>query len=129
MDLFAEGTITTNFIELTPELGELFAIYWSKVTPLDRRRGNIAMPYWHLQSDGFWHLIPRPGYESFLQTVSRIHAISKLQETSLGAKLDDALFDLFCVTETRELLRTTLIGKRSDRGKTKCQSPEKWIEK
>ena len=46
MDLFAEGTITTNFIELTPDLGELFAIYWSKVTPLDRRRGNIAMPYW-----------------------------------------------------------------------------------
>jgi putative restriction endonuclease len=109
MDLFAEGTITTNFIELTPELGELFAIYWSKITPLDRRHGNIAMPYWHLQSDGFWHLIPRPGYESFLQTVSRIHAISKLQETSLGAKLDDALFDLFYAAETRDLLRTTLI--------------------
>lgn len=109
MDLFAEGTITTNFIELNSELGELFTIYWSKVTPIDRRYGNIAMPYWHLQNDGFWYLIPRPGYETFLQTVPRIHASSKLHETTLGAKLDDALFDLLCVAGSRDLLRTTLI--------------------
>lgn len=110
MDLIAEGTISTNFIELTPELGELFAIYWSKVTPPDiGRRGNIAMPFWHLQSDDFWRLIPRPGYEAFLQTVSRIHAIAKLQQTTMGAKLDDDLFNLLCITESRNLLRTTLI--------------------
>lgn len=109
MDLFAEGTFTANFIELTPELGELFNLYWAKVMPMDRRRGNIAMPFWHLQSDGFWHLLPRPGYEAFLQTVPRIHAVSKLQETTFGAKLDEGLFDLLMVTESRDLLRTVLI--------------------
>lgn len=109
MDLFAEGTITTNFIELTPELGEIFTIYWSKVTPMDRQRGNIAMPFWHLQSDGFWHLLPRPGYEAFLQTVPRIHAVSKLQETTLGVRLDDELFALLSVGESRDLLRIVLI--------------------
>ena len=109
MDLIAEGAITTNFIELNPELGELFAIYWSNTTPLDKRRGNIAMPFWHLQRDSFWHLIPRPGYETFLQTVSRIHEITKLQETTFGAKFDDDLFNLLCVSESRELLRAVLV--------------------
>lgn len=93
IDQFAEGTITSNLIELTPDLIELFAIYWSKVTPMGRLR----------------HLVPRPGYESFLQTVSRIHAVGQLRETTLGAKLDDALFDLLCAPDTRDLLRTILI--------------------
>ncbi len=76
---------------------------------MDRRRGNLAMPYWHMQSDGFWHIIPRPGYETYVQTVSRIHSISKLKETTLGVKLDDALFDLLCVADNRDMLRTILI--------------------
>ncbi len=33
LDLFAQGRITANLIEITPELGELFAAYWSKVMP------------------------------------------------------------------------------------------------
>lgn len=109
MDLFAEGTLTTNFIELTPELGELFTLYWSKVTPMDRQRGNIAMPFWHLKSDGFWHLLPRPGYELLVQTASHVHSVKKLKEIMFGAKLDDALFALFLATESRELLRVILI--------------------
>lgn len=109
MDLIAEGAIQNNLIELTPELGELFAIYWSRLFPMRKRNGNLAMPFWHLQNDRFWHLIPRPGYESFLQKVPRIHEVSKLKETTLGARLDVALFDLLCVPESRDLLRTVLI--------------------
>lgn len=67
------------------------------------------MPFWHLQNDGFWRLLPRPGYESFLQTVSRIHAVSQLQETTFGAQVDDDLFQFLSVDESRDLLRTTLI--------------------
>ena len=109
LDLFAEEAITTNLIELTPELGELFAIYWSKVQPMSRPYGNIAMPFWHLQSDKFWHLLPRPSYELLIQAAPRIHAVAKLNEITFGAKLDEELFKLLCVAESRELLRLTLI--------------------
>ncbi len=108
IDLFSEGIIEANLIELTPELGELFAIYWSKISPLDRRRGNIAMPYWHLQGDGFWHLIPNPGYESFVRTALQVRAISKLKETVLGAQLDSDLYALLCSEEYRNILRSVL---------------------
>jgi hypothetical protein len=32
LDQFAQGSVTGDLIELTPELGELFAGYWSRVT-------------------------------------------------------------------------------------------------
>jgi len=66
LDLFAQGRITTNLIEITPELGELFAAYWSKVIPPERR-GNLALPFFHLRSSDFWHLLPQPGQEAALE--------------------------------------------------------------
>lgn len=52
MDLIAEGTINSNLIELTAELGEIFTLYWSQVMPPDQR-GNLALPFFHLESDSF----------------------------------------------------------------------------
>lgn len=51
VDLFAQRIIQTNFIELTPDLGDLFATYWSRVMPPERRC-NIVLPFFQ-----FWHLI------------------------------------------------------------------------
>jgi putative restriction endonuclease len=108
LDLFAQGSITANLIELTPELGELFSLYWRRVMP-PGRRGNIAMPFFHLKSDDFWHLAPRPGKEAILAAARRIHSINQLRETILGAQLDAELYELLCVEESRNLLRTALI--------------------
>jgi putative restriction endonuclease len=108
MDLFAQGSITSNLVELDPELGELFTLYWVQVMP-QGRRGNLAMPFFHLRSEGFWHLVPRPGMEAFLAEARRIHSIHQLLDTILGAKLDEELFVLLCAQESRDLLRTVLI--------------------
>lgn len=108
IDLFAQGNIRTNCIELTEELGEIFARYWARIVPSEKR-GNIAMPFFHLRSDGFWHLLPKPGMELVLQTVRRIHAINQLHETVLGAELDPDLFEIFQVEGTRNALRLILI--------------------
>lgn len=56
-------------MELTPELGELFAGYWARVMP-PHRHGNIAMPFFHLRADGFWHLVARPGQEEALAALN-----------------------------------------------------------
>ena len=65
LDLFAQGRVTANLIEIMPELGELFAAYWLKVMPPERR-GNLALPFFHLRSSGFWRLVPQPGQEAAL---------------------------------------------------------------
>lgn len=73
------------------------------------RRGNLAMPFFHLKGDGFWHLIPRPGKEVFLAEARRIHSIHQLRDTVLGARLDEELPALLRTQQSRDLLRTVLI--------------------
>ena len=70
IDLFGQGSIRSNLIELTPDLGETFTLYWSRVMPPDQR-GNIALPFFHLKSDGFWHLIAQPGREDILTALRK----------------------------------------------------------
>jgi putative restriction endonuclease len=108
LDLAAQGALLANLVELSPDLGDLFARYWQKVMPPDRR-GSLAMPFFHLQSDGFWYLVPRPGKEAFLKDVSRIHAMQKLRETVLGARLDEVLYELLGMQQARDLLRAVLV--------------------
>lgn len=65
MDLFAQGAITENLIEPSYELVDLFNTYWARL-PLGRT-GNMAYPFPRLKTDGFWHLIPNPGYEDRIE--------------------------------------------------------------
>ncbi len=108
LDLFEQDEVESNLIELTPDLGELFARYWEKVLPFDRR-GNLALPFFHLRSEGFWHLLPRQGKEEALNSASQIRSLSRLQETVVGACLDEALYELLYIQESRNLLRSVLI--------------------
>jgi putative restriction endonuclease len=108
MDLFADGSITANMVEPTPELGELFTLYWARVMPPDQR-SNLTLPFFHLKSDGFWHLVPRPGKEPFLSAAQQIRSINQLRDTVLGARLDEELYTLLGVEKSRNLLRTVLI--------------------
>jgi len=108
LDLFEQGEVESNLIELTSDLGELFARYWEQALPFNRR-GNLALPFFHLQSDGFWHLLPKRGEEDALNFASQIRSLSRLEETVLGARLDEALYELLGVRESRDLLRSILI--------------------
>jgi putative restriction endonuclease len=108
IDLIAQGFIKTNFIEFTPDLGELFTLYWSRVMPPDQRL-NIVLPFYHLNSDKFWQHVPKPGMEAVLAASRQIRGVSQLKETVLGVKLDDDLYALLCQEESRNLLRTVLI--------------------
>jgi len=108
LDLFAEGHVRSNLIEITAELGELFAAYWSKIMPPERR-GNLALPFFHLHSSGFWHLIPRPGQEVALENIRQIDTLSQLQKLILGARLDEELYLLLQDEKSRNALQTSLI--------------------
>jgi putative restriction endonuclease len=113
-DLISQGIIKNNLIELTPELCDTFVIYWSRVISPEQR-SNIAMPFYHLASEGFWHFIHYPGKENELQTIIGnkipLTTINKLKEFTLGAKLDDELFELIQIKENRDILRLVLIDK------------------
>lgn len=113
-DLISQGVIKKNFIELSAELCDIFLIYWSRVM-LPEQRSNIAMPFFYLKSEGFWHFIRLPGKEKELEAILEskvaLTTVNKLKEFTLGARFDDELFDLLKVKENRDRLRSVLIEK------------------
>ena len=106
IDLIEQGQIYENKIDLSPDLVETFMKYWSKVT---NRKPNIALPFFHLKSSGFWHLHPNPGYETALNVASRITGSSRIREVIAYVSLDDDLFVLLTHPQHREIIRQTLI--------------------
>jgi putative restriction endonuclease len=107
LDQFAQARITSNLIEITAELGELFAGYWAKVMP--ERRGNLTYPFFHLRSSGFWHLVPLPDLDQSLEIVRQVNGLGGLQKLVAGACLDEELYGLLQDGEAREVLRTVLV--------------------
>ncbi len=105
LDLFDSGKVSSNLIEITDDLAELFGRYWERVLPFGRP-GNLALPFFHLRGDGFWHLIPR---HEGTRLGSQIAYLSRLREEVIGARLDDDLYDLMRSGEGRDRLRSVLI--------------------
>ena len=106
IELIEQGEIQENKIILSPSLAETFLKYWSKVTD---RKSNIALPFFHLKSDGFWHLHANVGYETALSVASQLKTASRIREVIAYASLDDEFFILLTVPHDREVLRQTLI--------------------
>lgn len=109
-DLFAEGIITQNLIEPSLELAEVFTLYWSRVMPPDRR-GNMALPFFHMKSEKFWHLLALPGKEAYLEATKQIRSMNELRETVIGARLDEDLYAQLRLQLTRDELRRVVIQK------------------
>jgi len=105
LDLFDSGKASSNLVEITDDLTELFGRYWERVLPFGRP-GNLALPFFHLQGDGFWRLLPR--HEN-VRIDSQITSLTRLREEVIGARLDEELFDLMRSKENRDRLRRVLI--------------------
>ena len=118
-ELIERGQIRENKISLSPDLAETFIKYWSKVTD---RKPNIALPFFHLKSDGFWHLHPNAGYEKVLDIADRITTVSRLREAIAYASLEDNLFVLLTDAGNREIIRQTLIYVYLSEFKQKIES-------
>jgi len=106
MDLIAQGAITDNFIKPSFELVEMFNGYWNRIMPLGSKT-SMAYPFPRLKTDGFWELIPNPGYEKKISI--NFSSMTKVREVCAGARMDEELFRLMCKPETREQLRAALI--------------------
>ena len=106
IELIEGGQVIENKILLSPELAEISLKYWRRVT---NRKPDLAMPFFHLKSDKFWHLHPNAGYETALRVANQIKGISRLREVVAYASLNDDLFVLLADARDRETIRQTLI--------------------
>lgn len=110
MDLIANDRVKSNFFALDAELMDTFDLYWEKIIGKDRE-SNILMPFYHMISEGFWHLVAVPGMEQALASGGRIKSFRQFHQVALGARLNDDLFALLSAPDTRDELRRVLIEK------------------
>jgi putative restriction endonuclease len=105
LDLFDSGGISSNLIEISDDLTELFGRYWERVLPFGHS-GNLALPFFHLQGDGFWRLLPR---RAEARIGPQISSLTRLRDEVIGARLDEELYGLISSKENRDWLRSVLI--------------------
>ncbi len=121
LELIEQGQIRENIIPSSPSLFEIFMKYWSIVTD---RRPNLALPFFHLKSEGFWHHQANAGYETALRVTTQIKTVSRLQEIIAHASLDGEL--LLCsplhITERYSVKRSSIPTSQSTSKQLKVSS-------
>lgn len=108
IELFQQGAIQPNQIFLSPELISTFLKYWTHLGS-DIHRSDIALPFYHLTGDGFWHLSPNPGFESTIAAKVKLKSLMALRNAVNYAYVDDDLFNFLCDSESRNYLATAIV--------------------
>lgn len=100
LELFEQGLLPTNQIFFSSELIAAYLKYWNQLGYASQR-ANIALPLFYMMSDGFWHLKPKPGFDSVLASLSNIKSLGELKQVVQYAFLDRHLFELLSDKKAR----------------------------
>lgn len=103
IDLITQGLITDNQIRVSEELIQTFTRYWS-ILGSESYKGGLHYPFFHLQSDGFWHLVFKPEFNGLQPKTT-----NKLKEAVEYAYLDKELFNFLQDESPRQELIDALV--------------------
>ncbi|WP_459826009.1 HNH endonuclease [Desulfomicrobium salsuginis] len=107
IDLMDAGKITENRIVPDQDLTDAFMLYWNAILP-DRLRPSIHLPFFYLQTDGFWTLHPLPGK---VLPATEPSSWKNVRERYAWASLEQSIFDRLRKPENRTTARLDLIRR------------------
>ena len=108
MAQFEGGLIRDNQVRPTPELAQDFLLQWASVLE-PSPAASFVLPFFHLRSEGFWHLVATAGNEKLVESTRQIRNATQLADLVHHAALDPELFELLLNAEARAILASTLI--------------------
>lgn len=107
-DSISNGIIEENKIYfLTGNIESIYANNYLQYAPQEKK-APFYMPFFHLSSDEFWHLLWQDGCQP--EIVAHTPSAKYLRENVKYATLDNALWDLLQDAQTRTILRDTIIN-------------------
>ena len=113
IELFEKSILTDNEICYDDKLKSMFLKVWNRVLPDEPLfHSDAYLPFWYLQNDSFWHIIPNRGKEDILSLMrdSNIKpSEAKLNDSVKCAELDDDLFFLMTIPSGRSSLKRVLL--------------------
>ena len=104
IELIAQGIIRDNRIYVSDDLVKTFNKYWDVLGSDSHQRG-LHYPFWHLESDGFWHNTLKSEFNG-----SKPKTTNKLREAVEYASWDNELFNLLQDPNSRSELIDTLVA-------------------
>lgn len=110
IQLIENGSIDSNRIYITPELVSAFKSHWHLLVT-SKHTAIFALPFYHLTSDKFWRLIAKPGYEKALELKGAMRSFNNLNAAVDYAEIDNTLYDLLKIKESRDILRWIILDK------------------
>lgn len=108
LELAESGRLPVNEVRFDPALFEAFAAYWQAVT--SEPVGRIQYPYWSMDSEPFWTLVMRPGFEDKPLHKRVTPSAKQVSEWVRFARLDDALFAALGDPAARDQMRGLLVA-------------------
>lgn len=110
IELIAQSSIRKNQIYPTPELISTFHKYWTHLGS-SSHHSSIHLPFFHLKSEGFWHLLPNPGFEAAVSKGTQPKSVAALRDAVKYASFDQELFQLLQESDARPVLISALTQK------------------
>ncbi len=112
IDQIEQGIIKSNHITLTDPLEEQFMINWSRyVGNSDIFQPKVGTPFWHLNYEPFWKLIPYEGGDETIRTLQQgnPYSPSTIKKYIKYAEIDMELFLLLQDPSFRARCRVELL--------------------
>ena len=113
IELYEQSILTDNEIYYDDSLKSMFLKVWNKVFPNEPLfHPDAYLPFWYLQSDSFWHIIPIKGKEDILSLMRDANikpSETKLIDSVKYAELDDDLYFLMTIASGRSSLKRVLL--------------------
>lgn len=104
-----KGDIQENRVYITPNLVATFKDYWHQLVLNSTFTSNFSLPFYHLKSDGFWHLQTFAGREIALTSSNSIKSFSHLKQVVDFAFFNEDLYALLLNQHTRQVLKQALL--------------------
>lgn len=108
LGLAEAGHLERNEIRFDPSLLERYVKFFNAVRS-ETDHANPYFPYFHLSSEGFWHLQPLPRREAAVEAMRTARSMSDITANIRCASLDPDLHALALEERARSALREELV--------------------
>ncbi len=113
IELFEKNILTNNEIFYDDKLKSMFMKVWNRVLPKEPLfHPDAYLPFWYLQNDSFWHIVPKRGQEDILSLMRDNNvkpSEAKLNDSVRCAELDEDLYFLMTLQSGRSSLKRVLL--------------------
>ena len=113
IEMYEKGLLFENVIRYNEELKKQFVRVWKKFLNEETKfQPSAYLPYWYMQNESFWHIVPIRGKEDILSLFRDNHvkpSESKLIDCVEYAELDDDLYFLLTIPSGRSSLKRVLL--------------------